>query len=465
MASVARWLAFWLLSLSTSGCIARAKPVVRTERAVLRSSTETSSPKFARREIELPGAPTQAGLVRGRVDAVFECTDTVFEEIRTTRYERRPLHTSGAWVQGILGVGLGAGGGSLIAIAPNQSATPEPGDKFSPRDNMYFYGAALATAGAVLLGHLTYAWLASGESQESSLGKEQKRKPPAECERRPATGVDVAVSGASDAVKPATLTTDAKGRFELDLTKVLREPSFGSHTPELSLSAEGAKAQTLTPEGYFQRQLSERRAELHANFEQHGPACQSGKADSCIVLGRVYREGNRELGVEKNRDRALEYFARACRAGHSEGCFQQALTFYQTGDAAQAARLYQRACSLRAPGGCNNLGVMYQHGEGGLKPDPRRALALFERACAGKSELGCNNLADLRRSLSRQAAVEAFRNSVRIGSESHCGLVVEVKRPVAKVQSMIGEVWLKVSQLYPKGAADCRFVNKVYVEP
>ena len=40
-----------------------------------------------------------------------------------------------------------------------------------------------------------------------------------------------------------------------------------------------------------------------------------------------------------------------------------------------------------------------------------------------------------------------------------------MKYPIAKLQTMIGETWLKVSQLYPKGTHDCRFSNGVYQDP
>jgi hypothetical protein len=63
------------------------------------------------------------------------------------------------------------------------------------------------------------------------------------------------------------------------------------------------------------------------------------------------------------------------------------------------------------------------------------------------------------------AKLAKFRQSLHVGSDSHCGLVIEVKGPVAKVQSMIGEVWLKTAQLYPKGEEGCRFVNGVYQDP
>jgi hypothetical protein len=58
-----------------------------------------------------------------------------------------------------------------------------------------------------------------------------------------------------------------------------------------------------------------------------------------------------------------------------------------------------------------------------------------------------------------------FQSSLKVGSDTHCGLVIEVRRPIAKVQSMIGEVWLKVEQLYPAGKQQCRFVNGVYQDP
>jgi hypothetical protein len=58
-----------------------------------------------------------------------------------------------------------------------------------------------------------------------------------------------------------------------------------------------------------------------------------------------------------------------------------------------------------------------------------------------------------------------FRQSLKVGTETHCGLVIEVRPPIVKVQTMIGERWLKVAQLYPSGRRDCRFVNGVYQDP
>lgn len=57
-----------------------------------------------------------------------------------------------------------------------------------------------------------------------------------------------------------------------------------------------------------------------------------------------------------------------------------------------------------------------------------------------------------------------FRQSLQPGAESHCGLVVEVKKPLVKLQTMIGEYWLRIDQVYGAGDHDCRFVNGLYVD-
>jgi hypothetical protein len=58
-----------------------------------------------------------------------------------------------------------------------------------------------------------------------------------------------------------------------------------------------------------------------------------------------------------------------------------------------------------------------------------------------------------------------FRTNLVAGVKSHCGLVVEVKPPIAAVQTDQGLHWFRVEQLYPVGIeATCRFFNGQYVE-
>jgi len=67
-----------------------------------------------------------------------------------------------------------------------------------------------------------------------------------------------------------------------------------------------------------------------------------------------------------------------------------------------------------------------------------------------------------KKELALQKGAEAFRNKLEVGDTSHCGLVIEVKPPIAKIQTAIGEHWLKVKQLYPANTKPCRFVNGIY---
>lgn len=57
-----------------------------------------------------------------------------------------------------------------------------------------------------------------------------------------------------------------------------------------------------------------------------------------------------------------------------------------------------------------------------------------------------------------------WRKTVQPGTESHCGMVIEVKPPLVKVQTITGEKWFKTNQLYPVGIRSCNFLNGAYQE-
>jgi hypothetical protein len=59
--------------------------------------------------------------------------------------------------------------------------------------------------------------------------------------------------------------------------------------------------------------------------------------------------------------------------------------------------------------------------------------------------------------------ISNFRTGLDVGDDSNCGLVIEVKKPVVKVQTSQGEHWLKIEELYPYGSADCFFINGQYI--
>lgn len=63
------------------------------------------------------------------------------------------------------------------------------------------------------------------------------------------------------------------------------------------------------------------------------------------------------------------------------------------------------------------------------------------------------------------ANVKSYRNSLSEGQDSHCGLIVEVKDKVVRVETMVGLKFFKREQLYPAGVAGCSFRNNVYQRP
>lgn len=62
------------------------------------------------------------------------------------------------------------------------------------------------------------------------------------------------------------------------------------------------------------------------------------------------------------------------------------------------------------------------------------------------------------------ARVEMWRKKIQLGSDTHCGMVIDTKAPLVKVQTSIGEKWFKLMQLYPAGEKQCVFVQGQYQE-
>ena len=63
------------------------------------------------------------------------------------------------------------------------------------------------------------------------------------------------------------------------------------------------------------------------------------------------------------------------------------------------------------------------------------------------------------------ANIKSYRNSLSEGQDSHCGLIVEVKDKIVRVETMVGLKFFKKDQMYPAGVANCRFLNNVYQPP
>ena len=51
-----------------------------------------------------------------------------------------------------------------------------------------------------------------------------------------------------------------------------------------------------------------------------------------------------------------------------------------------------------------------------------------------------------------------FREHLKIGDMSQCGMVVNIRRPIAKIQMADHERWIRISEIYPASSGHpCRF--------
>ena len=148
-------------------------------------------------------------------------------------------------------------------------------------------------------------------------------------------------------------------------------------------------------------------------------ACDLNYGVGCYNLGLVYLNG---LGVNKNKSSAKTYFDKACSLGRQEACDEISNNYssgsnisheeycsqgkgeycfslgwsYANGkngytkDYSKAKSFYEKACNLDNGGGCNNLGVLYDYGNG-VGQNQKVALYYFEKACKLNDEYGCSN--------------------------------------------------------------------------
>jgi TPR repeat protein len=129
--------------------------------------------------------------------------------------------------------------------------------------------------------------------------------------------------------------------------------------------------------------------------------CDAGAADRCRLVGTTFQFGTK--AVTKDEKRALEYYDRACTMKNPGGCVSagQMWEFHHgvDKDDAKAAAYYKQACDLDDQVGCANYAIMLERGTG-VPKDDAKAMALFDKACQKGAGLACDRLKVLRASTS-----------------------------------------------------------------
>ena len=120
--------------------------------------------------------------------------------------------------------------------------------------------------------------------------------------------------------------------------------------------------------------------------------CQEGRAGACLTAGDIYRLGR---GVTKDAAHAARLYDKGCTLGDVASC--TALGFAYLGgegvkaDVTRGVQLFQRACEAGSARACGKLGEARYGGVGGPK-DREEAARLWRRSCDGHDPEWCFNL-------------------------------------------------------------------------
>jgi hypothetical protein len=127
-----------------------------------------------------------------------------------------------------------------------------------------------------------------------------------------------------------------------------------------------------------------------------GRGCTAGGGHGCAQLAElctdrlIYLDEPDECSsenVDRLRQRAVVKLKSVCSGWAAYDCFTLA-TIYATGDLVNALRFADGSCQSGDPGGCDELGVLYEQ-----QGDGDRARPLFERACASGYARACARVA------------------------------------------------------------------------
>lgn len=192
--------------------------------------------------------------------------------------------------------------------------------------------------------------------------------------------VDHAYGRSCDPVR--VVVRRGEGTVEATLTPVDQDALFEKACLDGSSSACFRRAWSLWAQAHG-ADAKDRALELYA------AACRAGSAEACAY-------GGLHLAERKERAKdAVETLQRACDLGSAAGCAHLAF-LHATGkivskDDRRATTLYVKSCELGDARGCYNAGLMMEEGRGVAK-DLVQAAAKYAEACEDGSSTACTNL-------------------------------------------------------------------------
>ncbi len=103
-----------------------------------------------------------------------------------------------------------------------------------------------------------------------------------------------------------------------------------------------------------------------------------------------------------------------------EELFDLGMLSYDKQDFSKARKYFEKACDLKYGGGCSNLGVLYQNGQG-VEKDLIKVAYFYTKACDLKDGSGCFNLGELYLEKDSKKAVALFEKSCDLNISRGCG--------------------------------------------
>ena len=141
--------------------------------------------------------------------------------------------------------------------------------------------------------------------------------------------------------------------------------------------------------------LLREKAYKHAG-EVFEKACSLGSGKGCFEQGRLYTEGK---GFRRSNLNARIFFRQGCYLGYPYSCSSLGFLYEQGEYRAEPAipnygkawYFYKNACDLENGGACALLGSLYEKGSG-VEQNTTEAQRLYQKACGLGVPYGCERV-------------------------------------------------------------------------
>ena len=115
-------------------------------------------------------------------------------------------------------------------------------------------------------------------------------------------------------------------------------------------------------------------------------ACDNGDGSACYELGILYDHGK---VIEKNNEKANQFYLRACELKDDDGCAAMALFYEMNHNMKKAIYYYDKVCENSGKM-CEYIALYYESGGDGLDKDLEKAKEYYERACDHGKKDSCH---------------------------------------------------------------------------